>query len=110
MGLAVRDHLPVEIGHLLHEVMIVQQNGSVGPNGQRMLIAGDGNPGIGCSGFVSVGFHVDTSFLKWLFVRLTVIQTCSFFLRVSVFLFLARIANAKKVEAVGQITKECSHF
>jgi hypothetical protein len=37
--LALRDPLPVEVRHLLDQVMILQQNRAIGTDGQRMLIA-----------------------------------------------------------------------
>ncbi len=53
--LALRDPLPVEIGHLLHQVVVLQQDRAIRSDGQRMLHAGDGRTavrrggaGLGC--------------------------------------------------------------
>jgi hypothetical protein len=51
--LAFRSALPVEVRHLLNEVMILQQDGAVGADGERVLIAGDWNAGVGCRGFLN---------------------------------------------------------
>ena len=63
VGLALRNPLPVEVGHLLDEVVVLQQDGSIGPHGERVLVAGYGDPGIGCCGFAVVVFHGNASFL-----------------------------------------------
>jgi len=42
MGLAVRNHLAVEVGHRLHQVVILQQNGAVGSYRERKFVAGRG--------------------------------------------------------------------
>lgn len=70
MGLAVWNHLPVEVGHLLDQVVILQEYGPIGTHRERVLVAGYRNPGIGCCGFAIVIFHGNTSFV-WLGVRLT---------------------------------------
>jgi len=46
MGLAVRNHLPVKIGHLLHQIVVLQQNRAIGPYGEGELVAGYRDPGI----------------------------------------------------------------
>jgi hypothetical protein len=51
------DPLPVEVRHLLDEVMILQQDRAVGPDGERVLIAGDRNTGIVCRGLAAVVRH-----------------------------------------------------
>lgn len=38
--------LPVELRHLLDQVVVLQQDGSLGARGQRELVAGDGDPGL----------------------------------------------------------------
>jgi hypothetical protein len=53
--------LPIEVRHLLDEIVILQQYWAVGPNGERELIAGDWNPSVGCCGFVSVVLHDSAS-------------------------------------------------
>ena len=40
MGLAVGDHLAVEIGHLFGEIVILEQDGAVGAHRQRIFVAG----------------------------------------------------------------------
>ena len=47
VGLPLRDALPVEVGHLLDEVVILQQDRAVGPDGQRVLDARRRCAGIG---------------------------------------------------------------
>ena len=39
VGLPLRDALPVEVGHLLDQVVVLQQDRAVGSDGQRMLDA-----------------------------------------------------------------------
>ena len=39
VGLALRDPLPVEVRHLLDEVVVLQQDRAVGPDGERVLVA-----------------------------------------------------------------------
>ena len=63
VGLALRNPLPVEVGHLLDQVVVLQQDGAIGPHGERELVAGDGDAGIGCCGFAVVVFHGNTSFV-----------------------------------------------
>jgi len=63
VGLALRNPFPVEVGHLLDEVVVLQQDGPIGPHGERVLVAGYGDPGIGCCGFAVVVFHGNTSFV-----------------------------------------------
>ena len=59
MGLTVRDHLPVEVGHLLHEVMVLVQNGTVRTNGEGVLVAGYGIPRIVGGRFAVLVAHDD---------------------------------------------------
>src|SRR5258708_31928766 len=47
MRLTFGNPLPVEVRHLLDEIVILQQYGPVGPNGERKLIAGNWNASIG---------------------------------------------------------------
>ena len=58
MGLTLRDPFPIEVGHLLNEVEVVQDDRAVGPDGERVLLAGDRDAGIGRGrwpvGFLSV--------------------------------------------------------
>lgn len=62
MGLAVRNHLSIEAGHLLHEIVVMQQDGSIRPHGERVFVAGHGNPGIGGGDFaVILLFHGNPS-------------------------------------------------
>src|SRR5690606_29609095 len=56
--LALRNPLPIKVSHLLNEIVVLQQDGTIWPNGERMLVAGDGDPGIGCCGFAVVLIHV----------------------------------------------------
>jgi hypothetical protein len=44
MRLTFGNPLPIEVRHLLDEIVILQQYWAVGPNGERELIAGDWNP------------------------------------------------------------------
>jgi hypothetical protein len=44
--LTLRDPLAVEVGHLLDQIVIVEQNRAIRPHGQRELIAGHRNTGI----------------------------------------------------------------
>jgi hypothetical protein len=39
MGLALRDALPIEVRHLLDEVVSLQQDRAVGPHGEGVLVA-----------------------------------------------------------------------
>ena len=49
MRLAFGDPLPVEIRHLLNQVVVLQQDGAIGTDGQRVLVAGHRDPGVrGC--------------------------------------------------------------
>jgi hypothetical protein len=61
MRLTFGNPLPIEVRHLLDEVMILQQYGTVAPNCERKLIAWDWNPCIGCCGFVAVVLHDSAS-------------------------------------------------
>ena len=45
--LPLRDALPVEVRHLLDQVVILQQQRAVRPDGQRVLVAGDRYPAVG---------------------------------------------------------------
>jgi len=47
MRLTLGDALAVEIRHLLHEVMIVDDNRAVGADGERMLVARDWGARVG---------------------------------------------------------------
>ena len=49
--------LPVPVRHLLDEIVIVQQDRTVGADGERVLIAGDWNAGVGCRRLVAVVRH-----------------------------------------------------
>jgi hypothetical protein len=57
MRLTFGNPLPVEVRHLLNEIMILKQDRAVGPDGERELIAGDWNPGIVCRRFLAVVRH-----------------------------------------------------
>ena len=46
MRLALRDPLAVEVRHLLDQIVILQQDGAVGTDGQGMLVAVDRYPGV----------------------------------------------------------------
>ena len=59
MRLALGYPFPVEIRHLFDEVVILQQDRTVRPDGKRVFIAGYGNPCIGCGGFATVFRHDD---------------------------------------------------
>jgi len=48
VGLTLGDTLPVEVGHLLNQIVVLQQDGAVRTDGQRMLVTGDRDTGIGC--------------------------------------------------------------
>ena len=67
VGLALRDALAVEVGHLLNQIEVLQQDGTVGTDGERMLLAGDGDAGVGGGGWPRlrgahrVSFHVRSS-------------------------------------------------
>ena len=50
VGLALGDPLPVELRHLLDEVVVLQQDRAVGADGERVLVAGDADAGIGRGG------------------------------------------------------------
>ena len=45
--LPLRDALTVEVGHLLDQVVVLEQNRAVGAHGQRVLVALDQRAGIG---------------------------------------------------------------
>ena len=47
VGLALRNALPVEVRHLLDQVMIVEDDGAVAPDRQRMFVALNRNAGVG---------------------------------------------------------------
>ena len=51
--LAVRDHLPVEVRHLLEQVVVVQNDGAVGAYGEGVLVAGYRDSGV-CGGVIVV--------------------------------------------------------
>src|ERR1700733_1592541 len=61
MRLPFWDPLPVEVRHLLDEVMVLQQDRAIWPDGERVLIAGDWNAGIGCRGVAAVVRHDSAS-------------------------------------------------
>jgi hypothetical protein len=44
--LPLRDALAVEVGHLLEQVVVLQQDRPVRADSQRMLVAGDGDSGV----------------------------------------------------------------
>jgi hypothetical protein len=43
----LRHALPVEVRHLLHEIVVLQQDRSVRADSKRVLVAGGGDTGIG---------------------------------------------------------------
>jgi hypothetical protein len=45
--LTLRDALTVEAGHLLDQVMVLEQNRAVGADGERMIVALNRHTGIG---------------------------------------------------------------
>jgi hypothetical protein len=47
MRLRFRDAFPVEVGHLLDQVVILQQDRPIRTDGQRMVITGHRNPSVG---------------------------------------------------------------
>ena len=51
MGLALGDALAVEVGHLLDQIEVLEQDGTVGTDGERVLLTGDGDAGVGGSGW-----------------------------------------------------------
>src|SRR5258708_23269864 len=57
MRLTFGSPLPVEVRHLLDEIVILQQDRAVGADGERVLIAGDWNAGVGCRGLAAVVRH-----------------------------------------------------
>jgi hypothetical protein len=59
--LAFRDALPVELGHLLDQVVILQKNRAVRTDRQRLLVAGCGGTAVGCG--VALG-HVTCLLVK----------------------------------------------
>jgi hypothetical protein len=62
VGLALGDPLAVEVGHLLDQIVILQQDRAVWPHGERMLIALDQRARIGSGRkLVLVLSHADTS-------------------------------------------------
>jgi hypothetical protein len=61
MWLTFGNPLPVEVRHLLDEIVILQQYWTVGSDGERELVAGDWNPSIGCGGFADVVIHDSAS-------------------------------------------------
>ncbi len=52
--LTLGDALPVEVRHLLDEVVIVQDDGAIRADGERVFVAGDGSSGVGGGGFALV--------------------------------------------------------
>jgi hypothetical protein len=66
VGLALGDALAVEVGHLLDEVVVLQQDGAVGADGQRVFVAVDGDACVG-GGRLAVACHGGSSFacLAW---------------------------------------------
>jgi hypothetical protein len=50
MGLALGDPLPIEVGHLLDQVLVLQQDRTVRSDGQRVLVAGDRDAGVSGGG------------------------------------------------------------
>jgi hypothetical protein len=61
--LALRDALPVEVGHLLDQIVILQQNRAVGSDRQRVLVTGYRDAGI--SGRRAVLTGADRHSLSW---------------------------------------------
>ena len=61
MWLTFGSPLPVPVRHLLDEIVILQQDRAIGADGERVLIAGDGNAGIVCRGLVAVVRHDNAS-------------------------------------------------
>jgi hypothetical protein len=53
--LALSDALPVEGGHLLDQVEVLEQDGAVRTDGERVLLAGDGDACIRRRGWAAVG-------------------------------------------------------
>ena len=46
VGLPLDDALPVELRHLLDQVVVLEQQRTVGPDGQRVLVARDADAGV----------------------------------------------------------------
>src|SRR5690606_34689574 len=59
VGLTLGDPFAIEIGDLLDQVVVVQDNGPVAPHGERVFVAGDGDARVVGRGFL-VG-HTDAS-------------------------------------------------
>ena len=59
--LPLRDPLPVELGHLLDQVAVLQQDRATGADGQRVLVALDRDACVGRGWLGLVGGHARTS-------------------------------------------------
>jgi len=64
MGLALRNTSAVKVGHLLNQVVIVQHQWAIRPNGKRVLIAGYRNASIRGGRITIVIAHNISSFCK----------------------------------------------
>ena len=64
VGLAFGNPLAIEVGHLLDQVVIVQDDRAIGADGQRMLVALDGDTGIGGGGGNGLGHGAQLSLLE----------------------------------------------
>ena len=48
VGLAFRDAFPVEVRHLLNQVVVLEQDRAVGPDRERVFVAGNRDSGVRC--------------------------------------------------------------
>ena len=62
--LPLGDPLPVEVGHLLDEVEVMQQDRAVGADGKRVLLTRDRDTRIGRRRLGLCARHMDDSFLN----------------------------------------------
>jgi hypothetical protein len=68
MWLTLGDALPVEVGHLLDQVVVLQQNRAVGSDRQRVPSLGTGMPasvvvGLCCALFIVIPFRGGLKFV-----------------------------------------------
>ena len=109
VGLAFGNPFPIEIGHLLDQIMVVQNDRPVTADGQRMLVALNTDAAIGGGGGSAFAFvdHDDAPFLD---------SSCCVYdqsptrfpVQAAYFVHLERISHAEWIENVGLVALRSS--